>query len=155
MNTIVLWKVSWKQWWSTIPPISTKQATTSHLNSLNTKKTMTNDIWNPGPLHWTGTKNMAGLNRLLLSLCVCSHINPLQTSSVVLNISMLVSSVVDNGFKPQAGQTKDHSIGICCFSAKHAALRRKSKDGFARNQDKVSMRSLCCWKHFKNPTSGV
>jgi hypothetical protein len=27
-----------------------------------------------------------------------------------------------------AGQTKDYKIGICCFSAKHAALRRKRKD---------------------------
>ena len=35
-------------------------------------------------------------------------------------------------------QTKDYKIGICCFSAKHAALRRKSKDGLARNQNNVS-----------------
>jgi len=34
--------------------------------------------------------------------------------------------------------TKDYNIGICCFSAKHAALRRKSKDRLARNQDIVS-----------------
>jgi hypothetical protein len=27
---------------------------------------------------------------------------------------------------------------MCCFSAKHAALRRKSKDWLARNQDNVS-----------------
>jgi hypothetical protein len=26
------------------------------------------------------------------------------------------------------GQTKDYEISICCFSAKQAALRRKSKD---------------------------
>ena len=26
----------------------------------------------------------------------------------------------------------------CCFSAKHAALRRKSKDGLAQNEDNVS-----------------
>jgi len=37
-------------------------------------------------------------------------------------------SAVDRGFKPQSGQTKDYKIGICCFSAQHAALRRKSKD---------------------------
>ena len=36
------------------------------------------------------------------------------------------------------GETKDNEIGICCFSDKHAPLRRKSKDGFARNQDNVS-----------------
>jgi hypothetical protein len=35
-------------------------------------------------------------------------------------------------------QTKDYKIGICCFSAKHAALRRKSKDWLAQNQDNVS-----------------
>jgi hypothetical protein len=41
-------------------------------------------------------------------------------------------------FEPRSGQTKDYEIGICCFSAKHAALRRKSKDGLAQNQDNVS-----------------
>jgi hypothetical protein len=45
------------------------------------------------------------------------------------------SCVVDRGFEPQAGQTKDYKIGICCFSA---ALRRKSKDWLAQNQDNVS-----------------
>ena len=35
-------------------------------------------------------------------------------------------------------QTKDYEIGICCFSAYHAALRRKNKDGLARNQNNVS-----------------
>jgi hypothetical protein len=29
-------------------------------------------------------------------------------------------------------------IGICCFSAKHAKFRRKSKDWLARNQENVS-----------------
>jgi hypothetical protein len=53
-------------------------------------------------------------------------------------VSVLASSVVDHGFKPWSGQTKDYKIGICCFSAKHAALRRKSKDWLAWNQDNVS-----------------
>jgi len=35
---------------------------------------------------------------------------------------------VDRGFEPRSGQTKDYKIGISCFSAKHAALRRNSKD---------------------------
>ena len=52
-------------------------------------------------------------------------------------VSVLASSAVDCGFKPWSGQTKDYNIGICCFSAKHAALRRKSKDWLARNQDNV------------------
>ena len=42
-------KRKFKQWWLTIPTISTKWRITSHLNSLNTKKTMTDDVVNPGP----------------------------------------------------------------------------------------------------------
>ena len=53
-------------------------------------------------------------------------------------VSMLASSAVDRGFKPRSGQTKDGKIGICYFSAKHAALRSKSKDWLAQNQDNVS-----------------
>ena len=53
-------------------------------------------------------------------------------------VSMLASSVVDNGFEPRSGQTKDYKIGISCFSAKHTALRSKSKDWLARNQNNVS-----------------
>ena len=45
---------------------------------------------------------------------------------------MLASSVVDRGFEPWSGQTKDYKIGICCFSVKDAALRRKSKDWLAQ-----------------------
>ena len=53
-------------------------------------------------------------------------------------VSVLASSAVDRGFEPRSGQTKDYTIGICCFSAKHAALRRKIKDWLARTQDNVS-----------------
>ena len=42
--------------------------------------------------------------------------------------SMLALSAVDRGFKTSSGQTKDFKIGICGFSAKHTALRRKTKD---------------------------
>ena len=56
-------------------------------------------------------------------------------------VSVLASSAVDHEFKHRSGQTKDYEIGICCFSAKHAALRRKSKDWLARNQNNVSERS--------------
>jgi hypothetical protein len=51
---------------------------------------------------------------------------------------MLASSWIDRGFKPLSGQSKDYAICICCFSAKHAQLRRESKDWLARNQDNVS-----------------
>jgi hypothetical protein len=49
--------------------------------------------------------------------------------SIYLNDTggVLASSAVDRGFRSRSGQTKDYKIGICCFSAKHAALRRNSK----------------------------
>ena len=53
-------------------------------------------------------------------------------------VSVLASSVVDRGFESRLGQTKDYEIDICCFSDKLAALRRKSKDCLARNQNNVS-----------------
>jgi hypothetical protein len=64
-------------------------------------------------------------------------------------VSVFASSALDRGFKSRSGQTKDYKIGICCFSGKHAALRRTSKDWLVRNQDNVSeWRSLfadCCF----------
>ena len=63
---------------------------------------------------------------------------------------MLASSAVDHGFEGRSGQTKDYEIAICCFSAKHAALRRKSKDWLAWNQDNVSEKSkYACWSSTK------
>jgi hypothetical protein len=53
-------------------------------------------------------------------------------------VSVLTYSAVDRLFKSRSGQTKDYKICMCCFSAKHAALRRKSKDWLAQNQDNVS-----------------
>ena len=53
-------------------------------------------------------------------------------------VSVLASSAVDRGSEPRSGQTKDCEIGICCYSAKQAALRRKSKDWLTRNQNNVS-----------------
>ena len=53
-------------------------------------------------------------------------------------VSVLASTAVDHGFDPQSGQTKDYKIGICCLSAKHAALNKKSKAWLARNQNNVS-----------------
>jgi len=46
--------------------------------------------------------------------------------------------VVDCGFEPRWDKTIDYEIGISCFSAKLTALRRKSKDWLARNQNNVS-----------------
>jgi hypothetical protein len=53
-------------------------------------------------------------------------------------VRVLASNVVDRGFDPRSGQTKDYAIGICCFSAKQSALRSKSKDWLTRDQNNVS-----------------
>jgi hypothetical protein len=58
--------------------------------------------------------------------------------SIPVMVSVLASSAVHRGFEPRFGQTKDYKLVICFLSAKHAALRRKSKDCLARNQDIVS-----------------
>ena len=51
--------------------------------------------------------------------------------------SVIIS--VDCEFDPQSGQTKHYKIDICCFSPKHATLRRISKELLARNRDNVSV----------------
>ena len=53
-------------------------------------------------------------------------------------VSLLASSAVDREFESRSGKKKDYIIGICCFSAKYAALSRKSKDWLSGNQDNVS-----------------
>jgi hypothetical protein len=86
--------------------------------------------WDPlctRPTRWVGC-----------SLCICNQC--LSTLKLWVRIlfmvaSVLASSAVGRGLEPRSGQTKDYTIGICCFSAKHAALRRKSKYWLARHQD--------------------
>ena len=53
-------------------------------------------------------------------------------------VSVLASSAVERGFDLRSGQTKDYKIGIYCLFAKHAALRRNSKDCLAGNQNILS-----------------
>jgi len=55
------------------------------------------------------------------------------TTKYFRSLSMSVPSAVDRGFESGSCQTKDHTIGIGCFSAKHAALRRKGKEWLAQN----------------------
>ena len=52
-------------------------------------------------------------------------------------VSVIASSKVDRGFELRLGKTKDYTIGNYYFSAKHPALRTKSKDRLARNQNNV------------------
>ena len=61
-----------------------------------------------------------------------SHDNTNCIGGVIVHL--LVLNVVHRGFYIWSGQAKDYKIGICCFSAKHAALWRKRKDGLAQNQ---------------------
>ena len=56
--------------------------------------------------------------------------------SVMVNV--LATSAIDCGHELRSCQTIEYKIGICRFSAKNAALRRKSKDWLARNQNNVS-----------------
>ena len=53
------------------------------------------------------------------------------------NINILAWSMVDHGIKPWLCQTKDNKTDLWCLSAKHTALRSKSKDWLAWNQDNV------------------
>jgi predicted LPLAT superfamily acyltransferase len=53
-------------------------------------------------------------------------------------VNVLASSAVDRRVETRLVQTKDYKIGICYFSAKHTAVRRKSKDWLSRNQDNVA-----------------
>jgi len=75
---------------------------------------------------------------LLLGCCVVSPSSVYGNRIGGVMAGVLDSSVVDHGFEPRSGQTKDYRIGICCLCAKHAAVRRKSKDLLAQDQDNVS-----------------
>ena len=50
-------------------------------------------------------------------------------------VSVLVLVAVDRGFEPK--------IGICCFSPKYAALRRKNKDWLALVRIMCPSRATC------------
>jgi hypothetical protein len=74
-------------------------------------------------------------------------------------VSVLALSVVDRGFKPRSSHTKDYKISMCCFSAKHASLRRKTKHCLTRNQsdvsecDDMSISLDCCFSELRQDDS--
>ena len=70
------------------------------------------------------TRKCECFGRIVMPCKYGNHIN-----GVV--VSVPASSVVDRGFDPWLSETKDYNIGICCFSAKHPALRRKGRDWLA------------------------
>ena len=51
---------------------------------------------------------------------------------------VLSSSVVECGFDPRTGKTKDYDICIFCFLAKDASLGSNNKYRLARNLNNVS-----------------
>jgi hypothetical protein len=66
----------------------------------------------------------------------------LDTNCIIdIMINVFSSSAVDQVFEPRSGETKDYTIGMCCFSAKRTSLRIKNKDWSTLNQDNVSERS--------------
>ena len=53
-------------------------------------------------------------------------------------VSVLHLNALDYEFEHRSGQIKDYEISIGCFPTLNAALRSKSKDWLARNQNYVS-----------------
>ena len=78
-----------------------------------------------------GFISKCSLKKLIYKICSCHDI-----VEILLNL-IFAFIAVDRGFEPRSGHTKDYYIGICCFSAKHASLMRKSKDWLVWNQDNV------------------
>ena len=54
------------------------------------------------------------------------HLDTHRIIDIMINV--FSSSAVDQVFEPRSDQTKDYTIGMCCFSAKRTSLRIKSKD---------------------------
>ena len=62
-------------------------------------------------------------------------------------VSMLALNAVDRKFEPRLVKPKN-KISICYFSAKHEAIRSKSKDWLAWNQNNLSSGEIplyCCF----------
>ena len=72
---------------------------------------------------------------LITSKIVCDSptLHPNRIGGVM--VSVLASSAVDRGFESRSVKPKTIKLVVV---ASHAALRRKSKDGLARNQNNVS-----------------
>ena len=75
-----------------------------------------------------------GSLELILCFAMVEMINHIRR----VMVSVLASSAVDRGFEPRSGQIKDYKIGIYCYSAKDAALKRKDKDWLVRDNDNLS-----------------
>jgi hypothetical protein len=65
-----------------------------------------------------------------------SQVNRIGDVHVIVNV--FASSKYSRSFEPLSGQAKHYKIDICCFSAKHATLKRKNKVWLTQNQENVS-----------------
>ena len=61
----------------------------------------------------------------------------LNVNNAMYIILTIVQHNIYHGFECSSGKTKDYKIDICCFSAKNAAIRSKSKHWLAWNQYNV------------------
>ena len=60
-------------------------------------------------------------------MALAAYIDSEGTPSFGMKVSVLALECDRSSVLAQIGQTKDYKIGICCFSAKHAALKRERK----------------------------
>jgi hypothetical protein len=117
-----------------------------------------------------GIKRIAQIIEREFILILCIHICRMfihiywenRLGGVIVNV--LASSVVNRGFEFRSGRTKDYTIGMCCFSANHAALRlgigimcpsgatRLSVD-YCFSELALSKSNYVCWSSTKRTSS--
>jgi hypothetical protein len=99
----IIMKRKFKKCWSTIPPISTKQAIKAHHNSLNIQKTTPYEV----EIHvftWDRHTSVAGLSRLIgspppshldngINTYINKRLNTTCTGSHLLLISDIISTI--------------------------------------------------------------
>jgi hypothetical protein len=115
-------KRKFNQWWSTIPPISTKRTITSHFNSLNSKKGLGCNIQNDAD------SCFCDLCTWIPLLCyrTCSFQYETAICDVMVRLACSSqSSVVNRWFWALSGQT------------------HQTKDWLVRNQDNLPEWSKC------------
>jgi len=60
-------------------------------------------------------------------------------------VSVLSSSAVDRVFELRSAQAKNYTIGICCYSNKHAALMRNNIRMIMCGSEVTCLSTDCCF----------
>ena len=104
---------------------------------MNPSKDFTDKIWWRYQIHFFQKIVEINKNYRVFKTVVIEQGMPhtMYDHIVGVMVSMLASSAVDRGFQARSNKTKKYQIGICCFSAKHTSLRKKSKDWLVWNQN--------------------